>query len=342
MDEIVKFVLPNPDTGSMLALSDVEPPTALIPGIAYRTATTLFCGQAKAGKSTLLRDLLQRIHSCHTSYQTVKSVVPHGNVRAANVLIISEEAGWAWAEFAEGLPGNAKEKDWLRVIHRGHGRISPGGREELRPWVDAVIERVKVHDIDIVILDPVTRILALESENENSEVLRALMEVERIATEGNCSVIMVHHSSKSGATARGAGAWEQQPDIILTLRALTEKEEVQNEDAVPKERIRVMEGRGRFPGIVDRAVLHMDEDRRYHYLEGAIMSGRTTADFDGERILQLMLKNPAMEYRAGDLSAVLDMDIQRFRRAMRSLCERNRVEKHGATKNATYTLAEEA
>ena len=341
MDEIVKFVLPNPDTGSMLADAEMEPPTALIPGIAYRTATTLFCGAPKAGKSTLLRDLLHRIHRCHTSYTGVRSVVPHGNVRAARVLIISEESGWAWGEFAEGLPGESKEKDWLRVIHRGHGRISPSGRDELGPWVDAVIARVQVHEIDIVVLDPVTRILALESENENSEVLRALMEVERIATEGNCSVVMVHHSSKSGATARGAGAWEQQPDIILTLRTLTDKEEVQNEDGVPKERIRVMEGRGRFPGIVDRAVLHMDEDRQYHYLEGALLSGRTTADYDGERILQLMLKNPAMEYRAGDLAAVLDMDIQRFRRAMRGLCERNRVQKDGTTKNATYLLVED-
>jgi hypothetical protein len=341
VDEIVKFVLPNPDTGSMLADAEMEPPTALIPGISYRGATTLFCGQPKAGKSTLLRDLLHRVHRCHMSYTGVRSVVPHGNVRAARVLIISEEAGWAWAEFAEGLPGESKGKDWLRVIHRGHGRISPGGRSELRPWVDAVIERVKVHDIDIVILDPVTRILALESENENSEVLRALMEVERIATEGNCSVIMVHHSAKGGATARGAGAWEQQPDVILSLRVLTDKEEVQNDAGVPKERIRVLEGRGRFPGIVDRAALHMDEDRQYHYLEGAIMSGRTTADYDGERILQLMLKNPAMEYRANDLAAVMQMDIQRFRRAMRGLCERNRVEKQGSTKDSTYLLVED-
>ncbi len=342
MDEIVKFVLPNPDSGTTLAEAEMEPPTALIPGIAYRGATTLFCGQPKAGKSTLLRDLLHRVHRCHTSDVGVRSVVPHGNVRAARVLIISEEAGWAWAEFAEGLPGPSKEKDWLRVIHRGHGRISPAGRSELQPWVDAVIERVRIHDIDMVILDPVTRILALESENENSEVLRALMEVERIATVGNCSVVMVHHSSKGGATARGAGAWEQQPDVILSLRVLAEKEEVQNEEGVPKERIRVLEGRGRFPGIVDRAALHMDEDRMYHYLEGAILSGRTTADYDGERILQLMLKNPAMEYRAVDLAAVLNMDIQRLRRAMRGLCERNRVEKSGTTKNATYTFVEDA
>lgn len=341
MDEILKFVLPNPDTGSMLADAEMEPPTALVPGIAYRGATTLYCGAPKAGKSTLLRDLLRRIHQSHFSYTGVRSVVPHGNVRAARVLIISEEAGWAWAEFAEGLSGESAGKDWLRVIHRGHGRISPGGRSELQPWVDAVIERVKVHEIDMVILDPVTRILALESENENSEVLRALMEVERIATEGNCSVVMVHHSSKSGATARGAGAWEQQPDVILNLRVLSDKEEVQNEDGVPKDRIRVLEGRGRFPGIVDRAVLHMDEDREYHYLEGALLSGRTTADYDGERILQLMLKNPSMDYRAGDLAAVLQMDIQRFRRAMRGLCEQNRVQKDGSTKNATYLLVED-
>ena len=120
MPEIVKFVLPNPDTGSMLATSDIEPPQAIIPGVAYRGATTLFCGQPKAGKSTLLRDLLRRIHKAGASYNGVRSIIPHGNVRAGNVLIISEEAGWAWAEFAETLPGRSEDKDWLRVIHRGH------------------------------------------------------------------------------------------------------------------------------------------------------------------------------------------------------------------------------
>lgn len=341
MTDIVKFTLPHPDTGESLARSEAEPPQAIWPGFAYRGATTLFCGVPKAGKSSLLRDMLRRTHKAGQTYSGVRSIMPTGNVRAANVLAISEESSWAWAEFAEGLPGDASEKNWLRVIHRGHGRISPGGRDELRPWVDAVIERVKIHEIDLLILDPITRVLALESENENSEVLRALMEIERIATEGRCAVVMIHHSSKGGATARGAGAWEQQPDIILSLRTLGDKEEVDTGEGVLKDRIRILEGRGRFPGIEPRLALHMDEDYEYHYLEGAIVRGITTADYDGERILKLMLANPAMEYQASDLATVLQLDIQRFRRAMRSLVERNRVIKGGTTRNATYLLVED-
>ena len=340
MADIIKFTLPHPDTGQSLAESEVEPPAAIWPGAAYRGATTLFCGMPKAGKSSLLRDMLRRTHEASLTYKGVPSILPTGNVRAANVLIISEESGWAWSEFAQGLRGDATEKNWLRVIHRGHGRISPSGREELRPWVDAVIERVKIHEIDLLILDPISRVLALESENENSEVLRALMEVERIATEGNCAVVMIHHSSKGGATARGAGAWEQQPDIILSLRTLGDKEEVDTGEGVIKDRIRILEGRGRFPGIESRMAVHMDDDYKYHYLEGAIVRGITTTDYDGDRILTLMRSNPAMEYQASDLAAVLKLDIQRFRRAMRSLVERNRVLKGGTTRNATYMLVE--
>jgi len=227
-----RFAFPPPITGTAAAMDKTPPPEAIIPGICWRGATSLISGAPKSGKSTLLRDWIRRIGKARFNENLHHQfVLPDRLVRAANILYFSEEAPFAWNAFFQEMQAdkvcyaarssegeNLSDFDWFRLFDRRHSGIAPLRADERSMWVDAVIEVVNHFDIDMVVLDPITRFLALTSENDNSEVLSAMMEVERIASEGNCALMMIHHTGKAGGQARGASAFLQNVDAILTLR----------------------------------------------------------------------------------------------------------------------------
>ncbi|MCP4895326.1 MAG: AAA family ATPase, partial [Actinomycetales bacterium] len=161
--------------------------------------------------------------------------------------------------------------------------------DDRKYWVDSVIEIVKAQMIDMVVIDPITRFLALASENDNMEVLGAMMEMERIATEGNCGLLMLHHTGKAGGQARGASAFLQNVDVILTLRKARDGEEIS--EAANPETVRVLEGTGRFDEIVSRMGLWY-EDAEYHGTDhvGAVRPMNPQGD-DADAILQWIKMN---------------------------------------------------
>ncbi len=338
-DEVQRFMLPVPTSGSELATSDTPSPVAVVPGMIYKGHVTLFSGAPKAGKSTVVRDILRRVHKGFASYEPVESMMPDRFVRPERTLICSEESGWAWEEFAQNLEGPDDAKNWLQILHRGHGRVAPGAADELVLWVDAIIEMVKALDIGLVIIDPVTRFGAITCENDNSEVLRALMAFERIASETGAALVLLHHTTKGGTEPRGCSAWQQQPDVILTLRALADKEEIEQAAEVQKHRVRILSGKGRFPEIEDSIVCHCDEEGNYHHLPGVFDRFVSKAEYDSERILAVMMAN-VMVTKGAEIRAACQMEKGPFGRAMRLLVAKNRVVKYGSTMDTEYALAE--
>ena len=236
-----RFVFPSPVSGTDAAGCDSSPPEALIPGILWRSHCTLLAGAPKCGKSTLIRDWIKRVAKArHNPNLCHQFMLPDRLVRASNVLFFSEESPFAWNAFFQEMQADRvcyssrssdgqdqSDFDWFKLFDRRHTGIAPIRPDERSYWVDSVIEIVKAYEIDMVVLDPVTRFLALASENDNSEVLAAMVDVERIATEGNCGLLMLHHTSKAGGQARGASAFLQNADAILTLRKPREGEEVE-------------------------------------------------------------------------------------------------------------------
>ncbi len=332
--EIRKFSLPIPDSGSQLATAEIESPTAVVPGALYRGHCSLLSGAPKAGKSSLVRDWLRRIHEGFQTYGAVEAMVPTGSIRPVNTLILSEETAWQWAEFAQNLPGTDEDKDWLRILHRGHGRIAPSSSADLDDWVDAVIDMGKTYEAGLILIDPVTRFGSITSENDNSEVLRALMSFERIASETGAALCLLHHTTKGGNEPRGCSAWQQQPDVLLSFRSLSDKEIIETEETTP-DRIRILSGKGRFPEIESQVACYMDEENAYHHLPGVLNRFVSIPEYDGERVLAVMSSRVG-EWGAKEISDTLGMDIQKVRRALRNLCARNRLVKNGDTKNATY------
>lgn len=338
-EEVQRFELPPPASGSELDTADSPIPPAVVPGMIYKGHVTLFSGAPKAGKSTLVRDILRRIHAGFQSYEPVEALMPDRFIRPERTLILSEESGWAWEEFVQNLPGRSDDKDWIRVLHRGHGKISPGGADELVLWVDSIIEMVKAFDIGLVVIDPVTRFGSITCENDNSEVLRALMAFERIATATGAALVLMHHTTKGGTEPRGCSAWQQQPDVILSLRRLGDREDIDIPDGPPPHRVRILTGKGRFPEIESSMIVWCDEEGEYAVVDGVLNRYITKAELDGEAILRAMYAAP-MRTKGTDIREASGLAIGPFGRAMRMLVAKNRVLKSGTTMDTEYSLAD--
>ncbi len=337
-----EFRFPMTTSGQAMAEKEIDMPGAIIPGMIYEYSTVLVSGAAKQGKSTMLRDLLRRMHDSFRTYSPVQSLVPTGNVKPVNTLVLSEENEWAWRAWLDELEGTPEDLQWIRFLTRADGNIAPASREELGSWCDQLIDIIQTFEIGCLVLDPVSRLLALQSENDNAEVISALMEVERIATKTGCAVVMLHHTTKGGNEPRGCSAWQQQPDILLNMRGLKEGESIAGDDGEYRpDRVRLIYGKGRMQEIESCIPCYCDENGRYEYLDGVEVArtGSTKADLDGESIMTHMRKHPSLEaFEAVQLARDLCMEIQACRRALRLLVGRNRVVKSGTTRNSTYTL----
>jgi len=355
-----RFTFPIPISGTMAASEDSTPPEAIIPGVCWRNHTTLLSGAAKCGKSTLLRDWIKRIgkarfnpNLCH------QFVLKDRLVRAAKILYFSEESPYAWNAFFQEMQADRvcfasrssagedqSDFDWFQLFDRRHTGIAPLRPDERTPWVDAVIEIVKALDIDMVVVDPLSRFLALASENDNAEVLSAMIEMERIATEGNCALMMIHHTGKAGGQARGASAFLQNADVILTLRKPKEGEEVP--EAPDPDSVRVLEGVGRFDEIEPRIGLWL-QDGEYGGTD-RVSTGkvRKVQDDDSEKILiwfrrsapaQASLEESTWEgFTKEEIETGTAIGGSRFQRAMRTLISKNAITRLGNTRNTRYKI----
>ena len=355
-----RFVFPSPVSGTDAAECDSSPPEALIPGILWRCHTTLLAGAPKCGKSTLIRDWIRRVAKArHNPNLCHQFMLPDRLVRASNVLFFSEESPFAWNAFFQEMQADRvcyssrssegedqSDFDWFKLFDRRHSGIAPIRPDERSYWVDSVIEIVKAYEIDMVVLDPVTRFLALASENDNSEVLAAMVDVERIATEGNCGLLMLHHTSKAGGQARGASAFLQNADAILTLRKPREGEEV--DEAPDQDSVRILEGSGRFDEIIGKMGLWY-QDNEYHATDRVqVGKVRKIQEDDADVMLEFIRRNAPLAasleeanwegFTKEEIEKGTQISRSRFQRSMRTLVSKNAVTRLGNTRNTRYKL----
>ena len=359
-ETVIRWVFPPPVSGTEAATNEVDPPEAVIPGVAYRGHTSLLSGAPKAGKTTLLRDWIRNIARAHDSdSQHAPFMLRDRLVPAARVLIFSEEAPYQWDSFfqemrIEGLcrysrdndGGNRCDYDWIRVFDRRHAGITPQKPTDRLLWIESVIELVKAWEIDLVVIDPLTRFLALASENDNSEVLTALVQLERIASEGDCALLMLHHTGKAGGQARGASAFLQNADVLLTLRHAREEEEV--DEAPDQDHVRILTGTGRFEEI-EHSVACWRTDRGFEATTTVTHAKKMTqTEIDADAIVSYMrIEQPSREmlessefdgFPGNEIRDACKLDSIRLHRAVKILTAKNAVRKVGLTRNTRYYL----
>ncbi len=96
------------------------------------------------------------------------------------------------------------------------------------PVVPLLIAELKARDIRVLIVDPFVRSHRLE-ENANDQMDAAAAEWGRVADQANCSIFLVHHFRKGGASGdaaafRGASAVIDAARAALSQATMSEKE----------------------------------------------------------------------------------------------------------------------
>lgn len=108
-----------------------------------------------------------------------------------------------------------------------------GMNNDLFHIADELIQELKARQIGVLILDALYRMfptVAPFSENSNADMTSLYNELDRIATEANCAIIVVHHSSKGDQSQKavtdggsGAGAISRAADTHVFLRRHAEE-----------------------------------------------------------------------------------------------------------------------
>jgi hypothetical protein len=105
-----------------------------------------------------------------------------------------------------------------------------GGTIVFRPVIDNLVQQIKEHAIDVVIIDPFVSCHEV-FENDNSAIDIIAKEWSRVAELANCAIHLVHHTRKAPAgtevttdSSRGAKALTDAARVARALNQMTEEE----------------------------------------------------------------------------------------------------------------------
>ena len=95
---------------------------------------------------------------------------------------------------------------------------------ELETYIKAYVEQTG--PIHIIFIDPLRMAFNTHDENDNSEASKQLKFLRHLTEELDCSIVLVHHSSKAelGGTKKGSGAYARTSlaDIVWNFEKLGE------------------------------------------------------------------------------------------------------------------------
>lgn len=96
---------------------------------------------------------------------------------------------------------------------------------------DQLIEHAKQVGARVIILDPIYKLLGDRNESSAGDMSTLMALFDRVATEAGAAIVFAHHFAKGSAAgkdsidrASGSGVFARDPDCIITLTRLDEKE----------------------------------------------------------------------------------------------------------------------
>lgn len=220
-----------------------NPPEWIWPNYVAKGTMTLFTALWKAGKSTLVRHLLQDLHRGG-------GLVP-GPLDDLRVLVMSEETCDQWCRARDAFE---LDDDRVQIVrHNIHTR--PNLKEWIELWVEPIFEKVTREGIELVVIDTISAFWSVKDENSAVEVGDALRPL-RAFTDAGVAVLLIHHPPKSETTfdnaARGSGALSGFPDLLMTMGKL--------DGANDDDRRRVLKVKGRFDELPPETVIELTDD----------------------------------------------------------------------------------
>ena len=102
-----------------------------------------------------------------------------------------------------------------------------GYARPLELLVDAIVEAAVEHGVEMIILDPVYKVLGERSENSNEDVAGLLNLTDEIVERTGAAFVFAHHFAKGSQGGKfvedrisGAGAWWRDPDAGIFMTPL--------------------------------------------------------------------------------------------------------------------------
>ena len=197
-------------------------PDEIVQGVLHRGGKMMVTGGSKSFKTWLLMDLAL----------SVAAGAPFWGMRThkGRVLYLNMEL---MREFAEGrvrsiMCAKKLEREDVDGLDTWHLRGYARDFKELLPVILRAIAGVHY---DLIILDPVYKVLGDRDENANGDVASLLNEFESLAVHTGAGFAYGHHHSKGNQGEKdakdrgsGAGAWTRDPDALLDLAPHAEEE----------------------------------------------------------------------------------------------------------------------
>ena len=167
---------------------------------------TLMTSQWKAGKTTLLAILLDRMRQ--------GGELAGLPVRAGKAVVLSEESPALWTSRSERFDFG-RHVCWICRPFRG--KPTPA---QWLGLIDDLVALHREHHLDLLAIDPLASFLPGNSESNAGAVLDALLPLQRL-TEQGLAVLVQHHPRKkpgpAGMAARGSGALTGHADILIEM-----------------------------------------------------------------------------------------------------------------------------
>lgn len=218
--------------------------------IIAKGAVTLLSGEAKAGKTTFMFKVLDAMRQGGdvVGYPIRKGKVVYFTENTE--LVISQKA----RQIFKGSP-----TAHIKVIYRDNEDLEG---LEFGEGIALVFENAKRFGADLVVVDTLAGLSAIEDENEAASVARALRPFRVAAKRHDVAVVLVHHLGKSGSE-RGSTVLLSEPDILVRI-----------EGGSTADRIRTIK-------IKNNLVLNQPDDKYFTMDEnGDYVSGMQTNDYD--------------------------------------------------------------
>ena len=207
----VAHKLPPIESATAMLAEDATVPKELVTGIIHRGAKVVIGGGSKSYKTWLLLYLALCVANGldWLGFATTKGHVLYINLEIQRVFFRGR-----LVEIKQAIGGSEAGLDVWNL--RGHAA-------DISLLIGEVLERVG-SKYDLIVIDPIYKVLGGRDENAAGDVGGLLNELERLAVQSGAAVVFGAHFSKGNQSAKesidrigGSGVFARDPDTIMVL-----------------------------------------------------------------------------------------------------------------------------